>query len=899
MARRGKYGQLPAASSSLTDTIISIAKQMESQREQNLLDAWKNGGEFEGKPVTDQMVLAFYQNQLKGVSKDDPLYDQYENTLTQTEYSIAESKMSTWYAGSKQDAAADEKMAHFYSGWAKKIPPNSEFYRVLQRDSAQFIRSAQQKLKAAGGGSGGLTKAQIKAKQYADAQQKIYDTYEKPGDYLVSVLTNTAKGNALIGMSDSQDLTKFDPNDPGTMLDILNRINSTPNAPVYYTAQGAVTGADIIKQLKAVDPHFDGHLTVSYIGTAFGNKLVGLNNRLDLAKSTAHKADTTSLTKQIGATNELGREINAWPIEQSYQNARSTWLKTWQDPTATPDQKMAAWNTYRTTLVNLATSKTHPPDQNTYTRLMAEVNGDGNVDSLAESFAGLGPSDHSSLTGGSKGDIADTHASVENLMGQQQAVATGQAVWAQGTTDSSGVFHPGAGTEIGAAHPADVQAASPDGAILVYVTQAGGQPIPVWVSGKSVVAKVLDSNGNEIPSSTPNDMKVATAYDVTVDGKTTTLYGYKSSAGVTMYTTDAPWGSQVQAHDTGSQVQLTVTLNAVPDAKSIGNDPNFTVTYDPTDLNHTGTPHITVNPNAFVLNETDPVRAMAGPDPNTDSLSPSIALHMGDQGDMAQLSTNGGFLHQVDTDLRLASGGQIDPKTGYVVGGNPDIYNAGAQQAGLALRQVTGSALETRGGMAVGDTLFFGRANTRGTFEVAGAGAQVYRDNLNQPEVPVNTRSGSPITGPVGTEANRMLPSDQVRGTAAFGGLASLFQPGTNNLVPPGQTDRQGGLTITTPQSLKVPSAPRVNTVPQRLGTPTTAPGSVMPAPLVAPAAANPPGITDSITPIPGVTPAPTPVTPFRPSGGDVTTGTGGATTPTTSKQAPKPLSPRTGMNPL
>src|ERR1019366_124572 len=91
-ARRGKFGNLPAASTSLQATIISIATSLRDANNSAIMDAWKNGGVWHGKPVTDAIMLAYWRDQLNGLDKTDPLYTTYENTILQSEYAIAEGK---------------------------------------------------------------------------------------------------------------------------------------------------------------------------------------------------------------------------------------------------------------------------------------------------------------------------------------------------------------------------------------------------------------------------------------------------------------------------------------------------------------------------------------------------------------------------------------------------------------------------------------------------------------------------------------------------------------------------------------------------------------------------------------------------------------------------------------
>ena len=72
MARGGNFGRVPRAAPSLTNLLVSIAREMQSARDKNIMDAWKGGGLFEGKEVTDEMVLDHWKKRMDGVSPDDP-----------------------------------------------------------------------------------------------------------------------------------------------------------------------------------------------------------------------------------------------------------------------------------------------------------------------------------------------------------------------------------------------------------------------------------------------------------------------------------------------------------------------------------------------------------------------------------------------------------------------------------------------------------------------------------------------------------------------------------------------------------------------------------------------------------------------------------------------------------
>lgn len=141
-ARVGRFGRMPRARPPLASLLISIAREQEAQRDQNIMDAWSKGGMFEGAPVTDAMMLDHWRRRLQDISPDDPLYDTYSSAILQYEYAIEESRISVQYA---QGQVSDAEMAAFYLRWAKRMAPDSQIFRRLQRDAADHEQRQRQR----------------------------------------------------------------------------------------------------------------------------------------------------------------------------------------------------------------------------------------------------------------------------------------------------------------------------------------------------------------------------------------------------------------------------------------------------------------------------------------------------------------------------------------------------------------------------------------------------------------------------------------------------------------------------------------------------------------------------------------------------------------------------------
>ena len=49
---------MPKSQPGIGATLAAIAREAQIRRDQNLMDAWKSGGMFEGERATDELVLA-------------------------------------------------------------------------------------------------------------------------------------------------------------------------------------------------------------------------------------------------------------------------------------------------------------------------------------------------------------------------------------------------------------------------------------------------------------------------------------------------------------------------------------------------------------------------------------------------------------------------------------------------------------------------------------------------------------------------------------------------------------------------------------------------------------------------------------------------------------------------
>lgn len=692
MARRGTFGRSPRPAASLTNTIISIAREMQQKRDQNIVDAWMKGGQFEGHKVTDEMVLAYWKQRTTQVAKDDPMYDAYQNAYTEFDYSINESKMRTKYAQGKISAGA---AAAFYLNWAKKVPKNSEFYRILQRDAAELAQAAK-------------AKSDAEAKRQAEIRyernlKSIYDRDIAPGQYVMDTFNQLAKrgirpagGDPLIDPM-SGELYQFGSDDVSSMLSMIDRMTFEVDDRHKGLAQRAgrptegvadvtlyhdpisgkeVTATDFMKKLKGFG--YEGNtLTLDGMYDFLDKSKTGLLKQQRLAESTGHLTDAARIGKQLEVTSEIGRQIKAWPVEQSYLDARTAYLRVVNDPTSSAYDKDDANKKYLQTLGKLTQDPRVKSNDIFINKLNAEIAGDESAHSLAEDFTGL--------NGGSEPrDIANHNIAATRAADSIAMVESGQASWTTGEW-KDGQFQPSAGgSTIGPATPQQIANAS--GGIpttTIWEPDKSGRYQPHVMLGQPLTVEGFDTNGNPLHTAPGTDATFGFVY-VSPNGKQ--LLTYKGGDGHNVTTDlnggDSPFGNLTVTED-GKGFHLRV--NAPDPSKGQAGLANTGFTLSD---GANGTKVLVYDPRKAAL-AGDPTRANlienGGGDPMRDFRSPNIAYYNSTpegQRQLYNLQNNDLFKQQVDADVKLATGGswQLDEKGNPVIAGfDPSAYAKGLQ----------------------------------------------------------------------------------------------------------------------------------------------------------------------------------------------------------------------------
>lgn len=165
-----------------------------SMQESLYVDAWKNGGEVEGQPVTDERLLKFWLDRRDSFDRSDPMWDYYNNIHDQYNFNIEESKVGLAYAQHKMSA---REVARWYKQQSNNYPVDSEMYRTIMGQAARFLDAARAQAKASA--------AKRRSKAYADAMTKVYTDEIYPSMYILDGLTYLLRSEA--GMAGSQTIT--------------------------------------------------------------------------------------------------------------------------------------------------------------------------------------------------------------------------------------------------------------------------------------------------------------------------------------------------------------------------------------------------------------------------------------------------------------------------------------------------------------------------------------------------------------------------------------------------------------------------------------------------------------------------------------------------------------------
>lgn len=870
MARTGNFGRQPRSSPSITNTLISIAREQQAREDNNIMDAWQKGGLVAGEKVTDEMVLAHWKQRLVDIDEEDPLYDTYSNSVLQLEYTVAQSKMTAAYALIVEPSSGDNmKMANFFLNWAKKVPKNSEFYRVLQRDAGQYLRAAKARKVA--------VKRVDTEKIYRGQMSALESKNERAGQTALRVITLLAQEGTVIGenpLGQPSDIAQR--SNLGTvriegveqLMSLLGAVMSETNVinpatgfvtgsksagankNVLYTDENgqAVTGSSLVATFKKLDPSFNGKFDLAYVQGAIASARDGIDKRIKLARKTGHVAEASSLSLEQAKLNEFSRQVDAYPVAAEYNDLRKQMQDAVSDPTLLPDAKVSLIQSLRNEMGKLANDPRIEADTRMQTQLRGEAEGRAGVPTLGEDLSGeaVGYSDNIR-----DNDVINDH--LEQYMEQKDRIDSGEAVYTQGIYEKDPLsgktrFVPKTnGPEVGAASMAEINNLPGVGQpqLVMVPNGDGGGSTPMYVVPSPIHVRMNDASGNEMPASNKNPAGSFISY--MMNGKAVTLYSIQRN-GTADWTTDPPWdASQVKVDPQRTNGVMTVTMTATPDLSKIDHNkvgavpgmPGFSVVGATQNANGTWNPGTVVFQPTETLLATDMSRNHAGTDPNTDSFSASLAA-VKDSPDgnklLNQWTGDERFNFILDHNAHMSAGQTFNPATGAWDGGDPSEYARNLN----TMKTDIDAAKKGNLGTAVVDGLW--------RKESADLSPDGIKPFVNRPQYDPN----DPFAAPKAFEESR-LPSTfiQQNPTARFQALGFGYVPGTNSLAnKSGSPDDR--MTLTTGLNLKLPTyTPPV--IPKSVTPP---PASTIPNVSTNPNVYTPPAYTppSSYTPTPSPT---------------------------------------------
>jgi hypothetical protein len=307
-ARKGVFGRLPRAAPNLTASIVSLVRAAQAQTDQNFVDAWKNGGQVDGKGVSDSRLLAHLKERRDQLSPDDPSYAMWNNQFQQYDFAIEESKTNLKY---DQKKMTDSQVAAFYTKWANKpaSQADGEFYRHLMDQAAKFNASAK-----AGRAAGS-------AKAAADAHNAWATNMVNKG-----------------GVQAAYDMNSG-------ILQIAKRMGAAPeNAKtlddVYFNSAAWTAVVDVINTGKSDDPNVQGEIDgwtkkIQTHEPGFKwseSNINALNQKADRTHNTLidksrNKTERKMWTDEQGSMRQTGAAVKGAGAHERVQIATDTFSK--------------------------------------------------------------------------------------------------------------------------------------------------------------------------------------------------------------------------------------------------------------------------------------------------------------------------------------------------------------------------------------------------------------------------------------------------------------------------------------------------------------------------------------------------------------------------------------------
>lgn len=498
MARRARFGRTPRVQPNLSSTLVSIAHEMVARQDANIMDAWKNGGEFEGKKVTDEMVQAYWKKRQSGLDKNDPLYDTYQDQIMQLQYGIEQSKADLAHVQGKM---SDGAYAQFFLKWSKKAPKNSEWWRTLQKDAAQLLAQAKEK-------------ARVNSNKQ---KQDAFNAFVKDQNKDISV--GTALTDALGQLSKDTGLD-LEANGDELLSKLTQDYKANPDK--YHALADA---------LKAGAPEFGGTFTKAFVSTSIDNSVHAYDRVATRANHDGYAQAYAGATKGQADMHAWVQDLNVWPVAKQYDSIMSVFNKTFNNPSASiADKQQAA--AVASAAISGIIDKNKDIDIGSKTMLQADA------DRLLGKPGGDAPSFGVAMLNhpGVDDKVAGT---IQYATVAQQTMDANPGAYVYAPTDAKGQFDPTGQGSVGIV-PA---AAIPANAKFVAVPGLNGTAHMVAVQPRTLVAD--DPND---PNGQPINLN-AQVITYAVGGTTVSMYGYADSKGVGHWSLSSPLADGAQTYE--------------------------------------------------------------------------------------------------------------------------------------------------------------------------------------------------------------------------------------------------------------------------------------------------------------------------------------------------------------
>jgi hypothetical protein len=513
-SRRGSFGLQPRVVPNVSAQIVALAREYVAKRDALIMDAWRNGGTFEGKKATDDMVLAYWKERESGLDPGDPEYESAKNNVMQLQYAIEQSKADVLHVQGKM---SDTAYAQFFLKWAKKVPKNSEFYRTLQKDAAQLIESAKAK--------GRANAERAKTEAFNAFVNKTTSSEIAIGDAMTKALDDLSKRTGLSVTGNGDELLAM----------LTSDVKTNPDA---YRA--------LLDTIKKGDPGWDGQLTEGYFNQHIKSAVQGYSLIADRAQKGGFVSAYANATQGMSAMSAWGQNLRVWPVAETYTNSENAFLKVWNDPNASQMDKQNAASQFSAQLIEM--SKTPGIDAGSKSMIEADAQ------RLMGQDAGDNPSFGTAMLGRQGVDPAMT-MQLGAWQQTKMAMEANPAAWSYAPVDKNGQFDPTGRGALGMVPAGAVQ----PGAQAVMVPGADGKAVMAMVAPHTVYA--IDPNN---PSGSPKVAGYQLSY--MVGGRSVQLWGYKDAAGASHWSLTSPLtaGATTQV-DTKGDVFVTPPVTSATD----------------------------------------------------------------------------------------------------------------------------------------------------------------------------------------------------------------------------------------------------------------------------------------------------------------------------------------------